>query len=174
MFPWQLLRLRTGFAVMTADRPAPDSTERLGRRIARLRSARGLTQQQLAERVAISRVALSNLESCSSVPGERTVALLAGIFHMEPAQLVADTDYPRAKADRLPLAVARHTRAELLEALCERDLTWLEGAPRNVALRVLATWREDLAAELADAVDPIERARLVALVERVASIRPGA
>ncbi len=147
--------------------PAP--SEPLGRRIARLRSTRALTQQQLAQRVAISRVALSNLESGRSVPGERTVALLAGLFDLEPAQLVEDTDYPTAKADRLPLAVARYTHAEMLEALLQRDLTWLEGAPRKVARKVLARWRTDLAAALDVTADPLERARLEGLVQRTAS-----
>jgi hypothetical protein len=45
-------------------------------------------------------------------PGERTVALLAGLFKVEPAALVAGTAYPAAKAERLPAVVARHTEVE--------------------------------------------------------------
>ncbi len=148
----------------------PHQQEALGERIARLRTDRGLTQQQLAARVAISRVALSNLESARSVPGERTVALLAGVFGLEPLELVAGTAYPRAKVDRLPLVVARHTRSELLEALLERDLTWLEGAPRAVAERVRSEWRNDLGAALEQAHDPGERALLTDLLDRVAAL----
>jgi len=135
--------------------PAP-----LGRRIAGHRATLGLTQQELAERVAISRVALSNLESGRSVPGERTVTLLAGIFGLEPHELVAGTDYPAAKADRLPLVAARHTEADLLLALLERDRRWLEGAPPAVADRVIGQWRRDLAAAVDAALDPRERRRL--------------
>ena len=40
-----------------------------------------------------------------SDPGERTVALLAGVFKVEPHELVADTNYPAAKAERLPVVV---------------------------------------------------------------------
>ena len=46
-----------------------DEAESLGTRIARMRTALGMTQQELASRVAISREALSNLESGRSVPG---------------------------------------------------------------------------------------------------------
>lgn len=96
--------------------------ESLGKRIAKLRAGLGWTQQDLADRVAVSRVALSHIESDISVPGERTVTLLAGVFGMEPHELVADSTYPVAKADRLPLVVTRHTEAELQARLLDRDL----------------------------------------------------
>ena len=88
----------------------PDSVtpELLGHRIAKHRAALGWTQVELAERVGISRVALSHIEAGISNPGERTVALLAGVFKVEPHELVAGTDYPQAKAERLPV-VARDT-----------------------------------------------------------------
>ena len=148
-----------------------DEAESLGTRIARMRTALSMTQQDLASRVAISRVALSNLESGRSVPGERTVALLAGIFDTEPLDLVAGTAYPEAKAERLPLAVARYTRSQMLEALLERDLTWIEGAPRNVAARVLDGWRRNLVGEMDSAADPVERDRLAELAQRVSVAR---
>jgi transcriptional regulator with XRE-family HTH domain len=94
----------------------------LGRRVAKLRAELGWTQQELADRVAISRVAVSHLESDLSTAGERTVALLAGVFGMEPHELVAGTTYPEAKVDRLPLVVARHTEVELQCQLLDRDL----------------------------------------------------
>lgn len=97
----------------------------LGARIARLRADRGWTQQQLADRIGISRVAVSHLETDMNVPGERTVALLAGCFRLEPHELVADTTYPPAKADRLPLVAARWTDVELQLDRFERDLAWL-------------------------------------------------
>jgi transcriptional regulator with XRE-family HTH domain len=98
----------------------------LGRRIAKLRAELGWTQQDLADRVALSRVALSHLETDLCTAGERTVALLAGVFGMEPHDLVAGTSYPIAKADRLPLVVARHTEVELQCRLLDRDLEELE------------------------------------------------
>jgi len=97
-------------------------TDSLGRRIADLRTKLGWTQQELAERIGISRVALSHVEAGMSDPGERTVTLLAGVFKVEPYELVARTSYPPAKADRLPLVTARYTEVELQLALLEREL----------------------------------------------------
>ena len=114
----------------------------LGRRIAAHRAKLGLTQQELADRLAISRVAVSHLESGISDPGERTVTLLAGLFKVEPHELVADTGYPVGKTDRLPLVTTRYTEVELQLELLDRDLSWLdriESSPGE-AERVLADW----------------------------------
>lgn len=146
----------------TAPRPDP-----LGRRIAVLRAGRDLTQQELAARVAISRVALSNLESGRSVPGERTVTLLAGVFGMEPHELVEGTDYPPAKADRLPPVTARHTEVELRLLLLERDLRWLESAPRAVAAELLDGWRKDLRTLRSASLDRRERDALDDALDRL-------
>ena len=96
--------------------------ENLGRRVARLRTAAGLTQADLAARLAISRVAVSHLEAGLSMPGERTVTLLAGLFKLEPHELVAGTNYPLAKAERLPVVVTRYTEVELQLRLLDQDI----------------------------------------------------
>lgn len=131
----------------------PDSreVENLGKRIARHRAKLGWTQQELAVRVGISRVALSHLEAGMSDPGERTVTLLAGVFKVEPHELVAGTTYPPAKIDRLPLVAARHTEVELQLALLERDLA--DPLPVDV-------WRARLRDLLASTHDPRERTAL--------------
>ena len=95
--------------------------DRLGRRIAQLRNELGWTQQELAERIGISRAALSHLEASMSVPGERTIALLAGVFKLEPHELVAGTDYPVAKSERLPVVVTRYTEVELQLRMLQRE-----------------------------------------------------
>ena len=113
---------------------APD----LGRRISGLRNDLGWTQQELADRLGISRSALSHVEAGMSLPGERTVALLAGIFKMEPHELIAGTNYPVAKAERLPVVVARYTEVELQLRLLAVDLeTGLTAAGRS-------DWRDRL------------------------------
>jgi len=133
--------------------------DNLGRRIADLRAKLGWTQQDLAERIGISRVALSHLEAGMSDPGERTVTLLAGVFKVEPHELVADTSYPRAKADRLPLVAARYTEVELQLALLERDLARPDPP--------IAEWEARLAA-LADTTHDLrERAALAEARRRV-------
>lgn len=136
--------------------------ESLGRRIAKLRAELGWTQQELADRVAVSRVALSHLESGLSTPGERTVALLAGVFGLEAHELVADTTYPRGKADRLPLVVTRHTEVELQVRLLDRDL---EVALRFGHPELLDPWPGRLAELLRRTLDPRQRE----LVEQAAA-----
>ena len=79
---------------MTSD------AESFGKRIARLRQQRGWTQERLAERLAVSRVAVSHIEMGLSIPSERTVVLLAGLFDTEPHLLVAGSNYPDAKRER--------------------------------------------------------------------------
>lgn len=95
-----------------------------GRRVSALRNELGLTQQDLADRLGISRAALSHIESGQTVPGERTVALLAGVFKLEPHELIAGTSYPIGKAERLPVVVTRYTEVEhqLLLLDAEREL----------------------------------------------------
>jgi transcriptional regulator with XRE-family HTH domain len=136
--------------------------EPLSRRIARLRGGLGWTQQDLADRIAISRVAVSHLELGISIPSERTVALLAGVFHLEPHALVDGTSYPEAKAERLPLVTARYTEVEHQVGLLARDLEWLDrlapgSADDTLTQQVSAQWRERITELLAVACDPHER-----------------
>jgi len=145
----------------------PPTPAHLGARIAALRGGIGLTQQELAARVAISRVALSNLESGRSVPGERTVTLLAGVFGMDPHELVEGTSYPVAKADRLPLVAARYTEVELQLRLLDRDLRWLESAPADVATRVVDDWRRELRRLREATLDQRQRALVDAALDRL-------
>jgi transcriptional regulator with XRE-family HTH domain len=123
----------------------------LGRRIAELRASIGFTQQEVAERLGISRVAVSHIEAGMSVPSERTVVLLAGLCKIEPHDLVAVTRYPMAKAERLPSVAAMHTDVELHLALCRNDLAWADRlAETAVGREVAARWLpvlDDLAAK---------------------------
>lgn len=141
--------------------------ESLGRRIAKLRAELGWTQQELADRVAVSRVALSHLESGLSTPGERTVALLAGVFGMEAHDLVQGTTYPVAKADRLPLVVTRHTEVELQIRLLDRDL---EVALQYDDRGILDGWSERLAALRGITHDARQRELLDQAVQRLRSL----
>jgi len=123
---------------------APRSPEPLGRRIARLRGDLRWTQQDLADRLGMSRVAVSLVEAGQNVPSERTVTLLAGLFKLEPHELVADTAYPQAKAERLPVVAARYTEVELQLALFGRDLeTGADLAGWDTRLAALAVLAHD-------------------------------
>jgi transcriptional regulator with XRE-family HTH domain len=150
----------------------------LGQRIARLRCRLGWTQQELADRLAISRVAVSHLELGISVPSERTVVLLAGVFRLEPHELVEGTAYPDAKAERLPPVAARYTEVELQIALLQRDLSWLArlgdtSADQGLAERVRAEWQHRLDALRSSVLDAGER-RLLAEAAALLAASPAA
>lgn len=143
--------------------------ETIGKRIARLRQEHGYTQEQLAERVAISRVAVSHIEMDISLPGERTVTLLAGVFKCSPPELVANTTYPQAKSERLPAFTCRYSELELQLALLDNDLAWLErvrekGCYEQFAAEIRHEWLPRLGDWLQEGV---ERERVTAVRERV-------
>lgn len=154
--------------------------EPFGRRIAKQRAELGWTQARLAERVAISRVALSHLEAGLSVANERTVALLAGAFGVEAHDLVAATDYPNAKRERLPLVVARHTEVDLRLARLAADLAWIEpllvdGAEADarwwrLGFDALQRWADELAELAVATVDAHERSRVDAARRQVSAV----
>lgn len=99
--------------------------ESIGKRIAFLRQKNGWTQQSLANRVAMSRVAISHIEMDLSIPSERSITLMAGLFKLSPLELVEDTTYPRAKSVHLPELTTTFTDLELQNALLINDYEWL-------------------------------------------------
>lgn len=133
----------------------------LGQRLALLRARRGWTQAELAERLAASRVAVSHFEMGLALPSERTIVLLAGVFKLEPHELIAGTSYPMAKAERLPSVACRYTEVELQLALLQRDLVWLARVTDEaLRRRVVAEWQAKLAALSESVYDEDERAML--------------
>src|SRR5205814_7655972 len=136
----------------------------LGRRVATLRGGLGWTQQELADRLGVSRVAVSHIEANLRDPGERTVTLLEGLFKMEPWQLVEGTSYPPAKAERLPLVACRYTEVELQLRLLEEDRS---------AGRELTDWPERLRLLLKASHDPRERGQLKDALTALWSKNPG-
>jgi transcriptional regulator with XRE-family HTH domain len=99
--------------------------ETIGKRIAYLRQKYGWTQQSLADRLAMSRVAISHIEMDLTIPSERSITLLAGIFKQSPIGLVEGTSYPKAKAERLPEVTNLYSELELQYALLLNDSEWL-------------------------------------------------
>ena len=140
--------------------------------MAKQRADLGWTQSRLAERVGLSRVALSHIEANLSVPSERTVTLLAGVFGREPCALAAGTDYPPAKSERLPLVTARHTEVDHQLAVLDAVLATVARVPAperdRLAAEVRAEWRDRLAALLPACDDPGERHRLRAALGSLA------
>jgi len=138
--------------------------ESLGQRIAKHRTELGWTQAELAERVGISRVALSHIEAGISNPGERTVALLAGVFKVEPHELIKSTDYPQAKAERLPVVAARYTEVEHQVALIDAQLEVVDPEHRS---RIHREARKALVDLMDRTHDLRERALLRARIDRL-------
>ena len=149
----------------------PHDSENLGRRIAALRANIGLTQQELADRLAVSRTAVSHLEAGMTVPGERTVVLLAGVFKVGPRELVADTTYPIGKSERLPAIAARYTEVEYLVALLDNDFAWLERVDDGDTRRVLDEWEARLLAVDDGELDRSERELIREARRRVRNAR---
>lgn len=146
----------------------PDET--LGQRIARLRTRRNWTQERLAEQLAASRVAVSHFELGLALPSERTIVLLAGLFKLEPHELIAGTGYPAAKAERLPPIACRYTEVEFQIALLHRDLEWaarLDQAARN---EIADAWRGKLQALAERAYDAGEQTLLEKAGEQLEAI----
>jgi len=136
----------------------PDET--LGQRIARLRARRSWTQERLAEQLAASRVAVSHFEMGLALPSERTIVLLAGLFKLEPHELIAGTGYPIAKAERLPSVACRYTEVEFQLALLQRDLEWAGRLDLATRKDIAEAWRMKLVALDEQAYDEGERALL--------------
>jgi transcriptional regulator with XRE-family HTH domain len=146
--------------------------ETIGKRIARLRQESGWTQQSLAARLAISRVAVSQIEMDLTIPSERTVTLLAGLFKRSPQALVEDTTYPLAKAERLPEVACCYTALEHDLALLDNDLAWLRrlaDSPdgHRLAAEVQARWTGLLDALREQVTDEDEKARLLAARQKL-------
>ena len=99
--------------------------ESIGKRIAFLRQKNNWTQASLASRLAMSRVAISHIEMDLTIPSERTLTLMAGLFKLTPLELVEATTYPKAKAERLPEVVNFYTQLELELSLMMNDAAWL-------------------------------------------------
>lgn len=159
--------------------PRHTTLESLGKRVARLRSAQGWTQQALAARLAISRVAISHIEMDLIVPSERTVTLLAGLFKCTPHELVEGSLYPKPKAERLPAVACCYTPLELDLALLENDLAWLErlnlldgrcpAIDFSISGEIQRGWADKLANWAADSIDERERESIAAAQRKLAA-----
>lgn len=152
--------MRVGVTLI--DSTLHTTPEPIGKRIARLRAERGWTQQALSQRLAVSRVAVSHMEMDLTIPSERTITLLAGIFKITPHELVEGTTYPLAKAEKLPLTACSYTSLELDLALLENDLSWLKRLEGDEdwasnAQMVKERWQPKLAQWSNQNLDPTER-----------------
>jgi len=150
--------------------------ETIGKRVARLRVDHGWTQQYLATRLAISRVAVSHIEMDLTVPSERTLILLAGLFKNSPHELADGTTYPDAKAEKLPFVVCTYTPLEVDLELLENDLKWLDRLSPSVAKErfseeIYQHWSGRLAIISEQCQDERERQLLTAALNNLRSLQ---
>lgn len=79
----------------------------LGRNLAQARKDRGMTQQELAERLSVTRQTVSRWESGTALPDVETVAKLAGILQVSADTLLGtgtgsgEKEQPAAAVTRL-------------------------------------------------------------------------
>lgn len=79
----------------------------LGEKIQRLRKERGMSQEQLAERLAISRQAVSKWELGESMPDTENVVQLSKFFDVSNDYLLNDEINSNIKLEPNPIGPAR-------------------------------------------------------------------
>ena len=100
----------------------------LGRHIAERRRTRGMTQQELAERVGIESVTLSRMETGVSIPSIARLADIADALDTRLAELVSGvSSYASDQAREI---------AESLAPLSAEDRTLVIGIVKRLAARL--------------------------------------
>jgi len=137
---------------MTEQRGMSGTKAALGERIRELRTKRGWTQQQLAERVGVQQKQISSYERGANIPSGQTFIALSEAFsvsldflaqlsaHTSPQGAIADLDLleKAQKVDRLD----EHDRALVKDVM---DLVVLKSTVRQLAGSERPTAEEALA-----------------------------
>lgn len=92
-----------------------------GDRIAYLREQNNLTQQQLADKIGITRASLSHYEKNRREPDYKTLEKLADFFEVSIDYLLGRTDNPTTNSNTLPELTAKDEKdiAKKLESILE-------------------------------------------------------
>ncbi len=88
-------------------------------RLEKLRSEKGLTQEQVAEAAGVSRVSYTRYENGTRVPKASPLLRLAELFDVDPSYIVGDTDNKKSGKDLKPEVVAEHDA--LFEQLTDEE-----------------------------------------------------
>lgn len=106
-------------AAMPAKKPAHSD---FGRRLVELRTARGLTQTQLAEAIGTTQRVISRLETVAEHPTVPLLVALCGALRVSADELLGLKATPRVEVPRQPPEERRLWRhLKLVAALPERD-----------------------------------------------------
>lgn len=106
-----------------------------------------------------------------SRPSERTLVLLAGLFDMEPPELVVDTDYPVERAERLPLTTLRYSKLDLTLSELRAQLALAPLLPIAEQERLIIDWQARLRSMSADVATTAERQRLALVLRELDAVR---
>ncbi|KQX51996.1 XRE family transcriptional regulator [Paenibacillus sp. Root444D2] len=104
-------------------------TLKYGDRIALLREKRGLTQEELSNKIGISRAALSHYETNRREPDYETINKIANFFNVTVDYLLGRTDQPQTVLD--------HDVREFVEHLDLTDESILKKFSLTVDGRIL-------------------------------------
>lgn len=133
------------------------STDHIGRRVARARKRRGLTQYGLAGRSNYSRGHIAQVEAGHKIATPSFVAAVAASLGVDAAEIYGQPYHARGADDHVHMAIP-----ELRRVLAYVDVgPELAGRPRTL---------DQLAAEVATAVRLIHQARLLKLGERLPAV----
>lgn len=87
---------------------------KFGERVKQLRLSAGMTQEQLAERIWVTKAAISNYELSERNPSPETIIKIAGVFGVT-------TDYLLGLEDKRSCTLD-------ISGLCEEDIRFLQSA----------------------------------------------
>lgn len=136
----------------------PDPDEGIGRRIARKRRARGLTQQGLADRSFVSRSLIQQVETGKKPATPSLVAAVATALHVEPAEIYGQPYRgTTSNTDR-----AHDSIIDIRHALSCTDIPPdIDVPPRSL---------DDLAREVATIVKQVQDAQFTRVAARLPAI----
>jgi transcriptional regulator with XRE-family HTH domain len=132
-------------------------TEHIGRRLARVRKRRGLSQDGLAQRANYSRGHIAQVETGHKVATPAFVAAIAAAMSVDPGELYGQPYHARGKDDQVHGVIP-----ELRRVLAYVEVgPELAGPPRGL---------DQLAAEVATARRLMHKARLLRLAARLPAL----
>lgn len=101
---------------------AENLTVRFGKLLAGRRKARGLTQEELANKAEISTSMVTQMETGVSAPSINTVEVLAAVLEIDPSELFTANVTNKSVTSR-----HIHEISAELSKLNESDLLWIRG-----------------------------------------------
>lgn len=106
----------------------------LGDTIKALREAAGLSQDQLAESVGVSRAAISSWENNEHEPRKKHVRALARTFNMTPLQLMSGPPKPARPTGSLIAVESDGSELRVMDLVSVRPVLWAKTRRRLIVV----------------------------------------